>query len=94
MCFCTAMRKGLKITIQEYEKWMEEMQSNSETRHKLDCVRPMLSDICVAVTNVIKLMGTKLDIDPDGLLMLYARVMLIARGLGIEKIEKGDTENV
>lgn len=80
------------MTTQEYEKWIEEMQSKSETRHKLDCVRLMLSDICVAVTNIIKSLGTKLDIDPDGLLMLYARVMLIARELGIEKIEKGDTE--
>lgn len=80
------------MTIQEYEKWMEEMQSNSETRHKLDCVRPMLSDICVAVTNIIKSLGTKLDTDPDGLLMLYARVMLAARELGIEKMEKGDRE--
>ena len=86
-------RKGQKMTIQEYEKWMEEMQSNSETKHKLDCVRPMLSDICVGVTNIIKSLGTKLNIDPDGLLMLYARVMIIARGLGIEKIEKGDREN-
>lgn len=81
------------MTIQEYEKWMEEMQSNSETRHKLDCVRPMLSDICVEVTNKIKSMGTKLDIDPDGLLMWYAGAMLGARELGIEKIEKGDKEN-
>lgn len=47
------------MTIQEYEKWMEEMQSNSETRHKLDCVRPMLSYICVAVTNIIKSLGDK-----------------------------------
>lgn len=81
------------MTIQEYEKWIEEMQSKSETRHKLDCVRPMLSDICVAATNVIKSIRTKLDTDPDGLLMLYARVMLAARELGIEKIEKGDEEN-
>lgn len=81
------------MTIQEYEKWIEEMQSKSETRHKLDCVGSMLSDICVAVTNIIKSLGTKLDTDPDGLLMLYARVMLAARELGIEKIEKGDTEN-
>lgn len=87
-------RKGQKMTTQEFEKWIEEMQSKSETRHKLDCVRPMLSDICVAVTNVIKPMGAILDIDPDGLLMWYARVMLIARELGIEKIEKGDRENV
>lgn len=81
------------MTIQEYEKWIEEMQSKSETRHKLDCVRPMLSGICVAVTNIIKSLGTKLDTDPDGLLMLYARVMLAAREMGIKKIEKGDKEN-
>lgn len=81
------------MTTQEFEKWMEEMQSKSETRHKLDCVRPMISDICVEVTNKIKSMGTKFDIDPDGLLMLYAMVMLAAREMGIEKIEKGDKEN-
>lgn len=81
------------MTIQEYEKWIEEMQSNSETRHKLDIVSPMISDICVEVTNKIKSMGTKLCIDPDGLLMLYARVMLAAREMGIKKIEKGDAEN-
>lgn len=81
------------MTTQEFEKWIEEMQSKSETRHKLDCVRPMLSDICVAATNVIKSTGTMFDIDPDGLLMWYAEVMLKARKLGIKKIEEGDKEN-
>lgn len=81
------------MTLEEFEKWIDEMQSKSETRHKLDCVSPMLSDICVEVTNKIKSMGTKLCIDPDGLLMWYAGVMLAAREMGIEKIEKGDKEN-
>lgn len=94
MCFCTAMRKGQKMTTQEFEKWIEEMQSKSETRHKLDLVSPMIANIGVEAQNKIKSMGAMLDIDPDGLLMLYARVMLIARELGIEKIEKGDRENV
>lgn len=81
------------MTIQEYEKWTEEMQSKSETRHKLDLVSPMISDICVVVTNKIKVMGAAFDIDPDGLLMWYAGVMLAAREIGIEKLEKGDKEN-
>lgn len=81
------------MTIQEYDKWVTEMQSNSETRHKLDLVSPMIANIGVEAQNKIKSMGAMLDIDPDGLLMWYAGVMLAAREMGIKKIEKGDTEN-
>ena len=81
------------MTIQEYDKWMTEMQSNSETSHKLDLVSPMIANIGVEAQNKIKSMGAMLDIDPDGLLMWYADVMLAAREMGIKKIEKGDKEN-
>ena len=93
MCFCTAMRKGIKMTPQEFDKWMTEMDSKSETRHKLDLVSPMIANIGVEAQNKIKSMGAMLDIDPDGLLMWYAEMMLRARKLGIKKIEKGDMEN-
>lgn len=92
MCSCTAMRKGIKMTPQEFDKWMTEMDSKPETRHKLDLVSPMIANIGVEAQNKIKSMGAMLDIDPDGLLMWYAEMMLRARKLGIKKIEKGDTE--
>lgn len=73
MCFCTAMRKGIKMTPQEFDKWMTEMDSKPETRHKLDLVSPMIANIGVEAQNKIKSMGAMLDIDPDGLLMLVCR---------------------
>lgn len=81
------------MTPQEFDKWITEMNSKSETKHKLDLVSPMLSDIGVVVVNVFKSMGIRYDIDPDGLLMWYAGAMLVAREMGIKKIEKGDAEN-
>ena len=90
MCFCTAMRKGIKMTTHEFEKWMEEMQSKPETKRKLDLVSPTIANIGVEAQNKIKFMGAMFDIDPDGLLMWYAGMMLGARKLGIKKIEKGD----
>ena len=81
------------MATQEFDKWMTEMDSKPETRHKLDLVSPMIANIGVEAQNKIKSMGAMLDIDPDGLLMWYARVMLISQVLGIEKIEKGDKEN-
>lgn len=80
------------MTTQEFEKWMTEMESNPETKRKLDLVSPTIANIGAEVQNKIKFMGQCLDIDPDGLLMWYAGMMLGARELGIEKIEKGDTE--
>lgn len=82
------------MTTQEFEKWMTEMGSKPETKRKLDLVSPMIANIGVKALNKIKSMGAMFDIDPDGLLMWYAGMMLGIRELGIEKIEKGDTENV
>ena len=53
MCSCTAMRKGIKMTTHEFEKWMEEMDSKPETRHKLDLVSPMIANIGVEAQNTI-----------------------------------------
>lgn len=81
------------MTKQEFEKWITEMESKPETKIKLDLVSPKIAKICVKVKNKIKSMGAMFDIDPDGLLMLYALVMLDVREMGIKKIEKGDKEN-
>ena len=81
------------MTTQEFEKWMTEMESKPETKRKLDLVSPTIANIGVEAQNKIKSMGAMLDIDPDGLMMMYAEMMLRARKLRIKKIEKGDMEN-
>ena len=81
------------MTKQEFEKWITEMESKPETKRKLDLVSPTIANIGVKVKNKIKSMGAMFDIDPDGLLMLYALVMLDVRGMGIKKLEEGDKEN-
>ena len=81
------------MTTQEFEKWMTEMESKPETNRKLDLLSPTIANIGVKVQNKIKSMGAMFDIDPDGLLMWYAEMMLRSRKLGIKKIEKGDKEN-
>ena len=68
------------------------MESKPETKRKLDLVPPMIANIGVEAQNKIKFMGAMFDIDPDGLLMWYAEMMLAAREMGIKKIEKGDKE--
>lgn len=81
------------MTKQEFEKWITEMESKPETKRKLDLVSPTIANIGVKVKNKIKSMGAMFDIDPDGLLMLYALVMLDVREMGIKKLEEGDKEN-
>ena len=81
------------MTTQEFDKWFVEMESKPETRHKLELAPPLIADIGIETKNKIKSLGAKLDIDPDGLLMWYAEMMLNVRELGIKKLEKGNEKN-
>ena len=81
------------MTTREFEKWIKAMDSKPETKGKLDLVSPMIANIGVEAQKEIKDYAHMFNIDPDGLLMWYAYMMIGARELGIEKIEKGETEN-